>query len=260
MTALAGWRVLVPRPAGRSSELITLLAGQGAVAQAVPMIEILPPVNSAELDSAVLALAAGDFDWVAFTSVNAVAAVIGRARSLSLRPVVPADTRTAAVGPATALALRTAGIAVDLVPAQGGSAAALGTIFPSSHKGDTVLLPQSAISTGEMSRALTDKGFTCRVVTAYRTVPASLPPSVIADLGVGSFDAVLMTSPSTASCLSSISIAAGTVLGAIGTTTAAAAQKLGLEISFVATDPTDPALVDGLVQIARSNRKQSTDV
>ena len=41
MSALDGWRVLVPRPPGRgSSSLVSLLAREGAVAQAVPLIAI----------------------------------------------------------------------------------------------------------------------------------------------------------------------------------------------------------------------------
>ncbi|HYN72582.1 MAG TPA: uroporphyrinogen-III synthase, partial [Nakamurella sp.] len=68
---LSGVRVLVPRPSGRGSDLVDALERAGAVVTSVPLISIAPPLDTGALDLAVLALAAGDFTWVAFTSVNA---------------------------------------------------------------------------------------------------------------------------------------------------------------------------------------------
>lgn len=250
MSPLDGWRVLVPRPLGRGASLVSLLSGEGAVAQAVPMISITPPVDLAALDSAVMALAAGEFSWVGFTSVNALDAVTNRARRLALSPVIPADTRVAAVGPATAGALRTAGLPVDLVPEHGGSAAALATIWPSAHRSESVLLPQSEIAGPVLRESLRDKGFRVESVTAYRTLAQPLADSVAADLADGEFEAVLLTSPSTAESLARVPIASGTVLGAIGPSTTTAATAAGLSISFTATDPTDTSLVGGLAAFA----------
>ncbi len=248
MTALDGWRVLVPRPLGRGSSLVTLLSHEGAVAQAIPMIEIVPPVDLAALDGAVMALAASEFGWVGFSSVNALDAVLDRAGRLALDPAIPADTRVAAVGPATAAALRSAGLPLDLTPDHGGSAAALAAIWPAAHPGETVLLPQSEIAGRVLRDGLHNKGFRVDVVTAYRTRTVPLAPTVAADLAAGAYEAVLLTSPSTARSLATAPIADGTVLGAIGASTAAAATAAGLRIAYTATDPTDAALVSGLVQ------------
>ncbi len=250
MSALAGWRVLVPRPAGHGSSLVTLLAREGAMAQAIPMISILPPVDSATLDAAILALAAGEFSWVGFTSVNALRSVLDRAGQLALSPALPADTRVAAVGPATAAALRTAGLPVDLTPGQGGSGAVLASIWPTAGGGESVLLPQSEIASPDLAQGLRAKGFRVEAVTAYRTVPSPLADSVAADLAAGAYEAVLLTSPSTARSLARTPIADGTVLGAIGMSTSAAATAAGLHITYTAHDPTDLALIDGLAEFA----------
>jgi uroporphyrinogen-III synthase len=234
------------------------LAAEGAVAQAVPMIEIVPPVDLGALDAAVLALAAGEYAWVGFTSVNALAAVLDRTAHLDISPAVPADTRVAAVGPTTAAALRTAGIPVDLVPETGGSAATLGAIWPAAHAGESVLLPQSEIASAALREALEAKGFQTETVVAYRTLPCVLPETVRADLACGAFDAVLLTSPSTAKALAGTALADGTVLGAIGDSTARAATDVGLHIAFTATDPTDSALIAGLSQFATHHRKRPT--
>lgn len=253
MTALTGWRVLVPRPSASSSSLMALLEAEGAAVEAVPLISIEPPVDAGALDLAVLALARGDYHWVGFTSVNAVEAVVHRSRRLGLSPAVPADTRTAAVGPATADALRREGIAVDLVPTGGGSAAALAKSWPTAQTGESVLLPQSEIAGHTLRDRLTSAGFDVHAVVAYRTVVAPPVGPVAAALAAGSFQALLLTSPSTVRALAAVTVAPRTVLAAIGASTAAAAADAGLQIAFTAADPTDAALVSGLVHYAASH-------
>ncbi len=83
LTALVGARVLVLRPEARARSLLTALADAGGTGQAVAVTAVRPPSDPASLDAAILALAAGDYDWVGFTSVNAVAAVVERARTAS---------------------------------------------------------------------------------------------------------------------------------------------------------------------------------
>ncbi len=256
MTALDGWRVLVPRPRKSGSALVTLLSREGAVAQAVPMIDILPPDDLGALDAAVLALATGEFSWAGFTSVNAVGAVLDRAGHLGLSPAIPADTTVAAVGPATAAALRDADIPVDLVPGHGGSAATLGAIWPTAHDGESVLLPQSAIAGVALEQALTGKRFRVHTVIAYRTLPSVLAATVAADLAAGAFEAVLLTSPSTVRALAATPVDGRTVLGAIGASTETAALAAGLDIAFTASDPTEAALIACLTRYAANHPRR----
>jgi uroporphyrinogen-III synthase len=201
----------------------------------------------------VLALAAGDFHWVGFTSVNAVDAVVERAQQLHLSPAVPADTRVAVVGPATAQAVREAGIPVDLMPAGAGSAAALAAVWPTARTGESVLLPQSEIAGDALRESLRRSGFRVSIVTAYRTLVTPPTGAVAAGLAAGGYSAVLLTSPSTVQALAEVPIAPGTVLAAIGSSTAAAAVAAGLHIAFTAAEPTDAALVSGLAHHALSH-------
>jgi len=220
------------------------------------MIEIGLPTDLAALDSAVISLSAGEYSWVGFASVNAVQAVVSRAKLLALTMAMPADTRVAAVGPATTKAIRAAGFPVDLTPDHAGSAAVLASIWPAARMGESVLLPQSEIAGTALAHGLIEKGFRVDAVTAYRTLPCDLPTSVVADLAEGSYEAVLLTSPSTVHSISHTPIAAGTVLGAIGSSTAAAAAVAGLTISFTATDPTDCALIAGLAAFAQHHPRR----
>ena len=244
---LQGWRVLVPRPAGRGAELIDELVRAGADITAVPLISICPPPDTGALDLALIALAAGDFSWVGCTSVNAVHAVTERAGTLGLTPPVPADTRVAAVGRATARALTDAGVPVDLVPGDGGSAAALAGVWPRAHPGDAVLLPRSDLAAPTLPSALQAAGYRVEAITAYRTVVESVTGDVAAGLRAGAFDAVLLTSPSVVAALADVKLAPVTVVGAIGEPTARAARAAGHRVDFTAAVPSAAALVDGLV-------------
>jgi uroporphyrinogen-III synthase len=249
---LQGWRVLVPRPADRAGDLVDALTAAGAVPEIVELIAIEEPDDLGGLDLAVLALSRGDHDWVAFTSVNAVDAVLGRARDLAVSPVASADTRIAAVGPATAAALRSAGLPVDLTPPTRGSAVALAEVFPRAGGDQSVLLPRSDLAPATLPDALAAKGYRVRTVVAYRTVVHAPAPQVADRLAAGDFHAVLFTSPSTVQALQGVSIPAGTALGAIGEPTRAAATAVGREIRFTAPEPGSRAYVDALISYART--------
>ena len=119
-----------------------------------------------------------------------------------------------------------------------------------------MLLPQSEIAGPVLEQSLRDKGFWVQTVTAYRTVPKPLAGSVAADLAAGDYEAVLLTSPSTAQALARTTIARTTVLGAIGSSTATAATAAGLTISYTASAPTDAALIGGLAQFAAQHPRR----
>jgi len=250
---LTGWRVLIPRPVERSAGLVEALSAAGALPEVVELIGIEPPEDPRPLDLAVLGLSRGDYAWSAFTSVNAVDAVVGRAARLAVRPVAAAGTRVAAVGPATARALRAAGLPVDLLPPGRGSAAALAEIFPRAAGAPAVLLPRSDLAPAALPEALTGKGYRVDIVVAYRTVLLAPTRDVSDRLATGGFDAVLFTSPSTVRALTALPIDGRTALGAIGAPTRAAATAAGRDISFVAPEPTAAGLVRALTAHATTH-------
>jgi uroporphyrinogen-III synthase len=247
--------VLVLRPEVRARSLLAALADAGATGQAIAVTAVRPPSDPASFDSAVLALAGGDYDWVGFTSVNAVELVAARARALRLDPAIPADTRVAAVGPATAAAAHALGIAVDLVPTGPGSAAALGAAWPAAAGGATALLPQSELAGDTLTDLLTAKGFRVVRVGAYRVEPVPLPATVAADLSGGSYDAVVLTAGSVVGALADTRPAAGTVVVALGEPTAEAARRTGLT-PVVAERPTDDGLMAALVAALEHRRRR----
>ncbi len=243
---LQGLRVLIPRAAKRSTELVDLLLAAGATPVAIPLIAIEPPDDVWALDRALVELSKGTFDWVAFTSVSAVDAVLHRAAGVRLSPIVPVGTRVAAVGRPTAASLRRAGLPVDLVPSAGGSATALARIWPHPSGESGVLLPRSDIAAPTLPNALSALGYRVQPVVAYRTVVQPLPAELVTDLTAGSFDAVLFTSPSTVRATAGVAIAPDTVLCAIGASTAREAADIGRPVHVTADEPTASGLLRAL--------------
>ena len=247
---LAGWRVLVPRPAGSADELAELLRRAGAEPVCVPLNAIRPESGSVEMRRAVADLAASAFDWVAFTSAAAVSAVLDAARQAGLEQPVGGDTRVAAVGGPTAAALRAAGLTVHLVPDGAGSASTLIAAWPRESGGRAVLLPRSDRARPELPDALRHRGYRVTEVIAYRTITLPVPAETARALATGSLDAVLLTSPSTAAAVADVPVAPGVIVVAIGASTTAAARDAGLAVTATATQPSAPGLVEALAGAA----------
>ncbi len=245
-------RVLVGRRDTAGAQTEVLLRAAGFIPVVAPLIEIAAPTDRAALRAAVSELMAGGYDWVAFTSVPAVHALLAVAGELG--DGAPADggparflaggTRVAAVGPGTAAALRDVGVEVALTPPAGGSARALAESWPAGT--GRVLIPRSDIAPSALPDALRAKGYAVDAVTAYRTVERALAPERAAELGAGGFAAVLLTSGSAARSLARYPVAPSTVVVAIGESTAAAAWAAGLTVGSVAAEPTAAGLVEAV--------------
>jgi len=95
---LFGWRVLVPRTQERSDDLLDRLMRAGAVPQEVPTISVEPPRTPQQMERAVHGLVSGRYEWIGFTSVNAVRAVREKLEEYGLDARSFAGLKVAAVG------------------------------------------------------------------------------------------------------------------------------------------------------------------
>jgi uroporphyrinogen III methyltransferase/synthase len=252
---LFGWRVLVPRTKEQAGEVASRLQAWGAVPEQVPTIAVEPPRTPQQMERAVKGLVTGRYQWIAFTSVNAVRAVREKFEEYGLDARAFAGIKVAAVGEQTAAALREFGIVPDLVPETKQSAEGLADAWPAYDDVldpiNRVLLPRADIATESLLARLTSLGWEAEDVTAYRTVRAAPPPAPIREaIKGGGFDAVLFTSSSTVRNL--IGIAgkphAVTVIAVIGPETAKTAAEFGLRVDVIAPRPSVTALVDALAE------------
>ncbi|RYZ30187.1 MAG: bifunctional uroporphyrinogen-III C-methyltransferase/uroporphyrinogen-III synthase, partial [Propionibacteriaceae bacterium] len=122
---LFGWRVLVPRTKDQASAMVARLRTYGAHSEEVPTISVEPPRSPLQMDKAIRGLVEGRYEWIAFTSVNAVKAVREKFEEYGLDARAFSGLKVAVVGDVTATALRAWGIEPDLVPRDEQSAAGL---------------------------------------------------------------------------------------------------------------------------------------
>lgn len=240
---LFGRTVVVTRAREQASSLLARLRALGAATVELATIQVVDPTDGGVALARAAAEVAG-FDWVAFTSVNAVE------RFLPLLHDSRAfgAAKLAVVGPGTAEALARWHVCADLVPER-AIADALVDAFPSGQ--GRVLLPQAAGARPTLADGLAAGGWGVEVVEAYRTVAATPSPGAVARAKAG--DAVTFTSASSVSGFIEVAglAAAPPVVVTIGPVTSAAARSAGLEVTAEADPHTVEGVVDAVVRALR---------
>ncbi len=260
------WRVLVPRTKEQAGAMSERLRAHGAVPSEVPTISVEPPRSPAQMERSVKGLVDGRYQWVVFTSTNAVRAVWEKFREFGLDARAFSGVKIACVGEATAQKVRSFGIIPELVPEGPDAQAAqssegLLAVFPPHDDVldpvDRVLLPRADIATETLAEGLRERGWEIDDVTAYRTVRAAPPPAETREMiKTGGFDAVCFTSSSTVRNLVGIAGKphARTIVACIGPATAETAVEFGLRVDVQPDIATVPALVDALAEHAAQLR------
>ena len=263
---LYGWRVLVPRTKEQAGAMSDRLRLYGAVPVEVPTIAVEPPRTPAQMERAIKGLVTGRYEWIIFTSTNAVRAVREKFEEFGLDARAFAGVKIACVGDATAKAVAAFGIKPELVPTADQSSEGLLAEFPPYDDVldpiNRVLLPRADIATETLADGLRRRGWEIDDVTAYRTVRAAPPSAEIRDaIKSGGFRAVCFTSSSTVRNLVGIAGKphARTIVAVIGPQTAAAAREFGLRVDVQPDQATVPAVVDALAEYASAKAAEQRD-
>jgi hydroxymethylbilane synthase len=241
--AAPGRRVLVTRPIDQASALVVALRAHAIEPVVAPTIAIEPAAAGGPLDDALRRLP--DVDWAVVTSANGARAVgdaAGRLR-VDLR-----EARWAAVGRATADALRAAGVPDPWLPPR-AHGTAIAAALPAAP-GARVLLVRGSLADDRLPRDLRRRGFEVEETVAYRTVeaPEMCRAAFVEALAGPRLDAVLFASES--------AVRGAIALGSpdqrdrllaipamcVGPATAAAAAALGFRVLGNPTTPSAEAL------------------
>jgi uroporphyrinogen-III synthase len=245
VTTLQGRTIVVTRAIHQAAPLVDALEQRGARVLAISTIAIAPVDDVDHIDATLGELKS--FDWIVFTSANAVDATFARLSTLG--KVLPSGLGVAAVGPSTAQALIDRGVTAPHLPMTFGGEQ-LAAALP-SLAGKRVLMPRGDIARAATLRAFEEAGASVVPLTVYRNVPCEMSAGDRAALA-GTIDAITFTSPSTARGLADAlgpdvhALLRRTVAACIGPTTAAALQAFGIANPLVSREATTASLVAAL--------------
>lgn len=236
---LEGKRIVVTRALEQSRDLLARLEAMGATVLLFPAVSFSEPVDTVDLDRAIRSLSG--FDWLLFTSANAVRFFAGRCRKLGVQPESDAGYRCAAVGPATAGAVAMEGFSVDHV-AQEFVGSALARELSAALRGQKVLLPRSDRARGDLPNALKSFGAEVTEVVAYHTGGVgAMEPAVLQAVREGQVDVISFFSPSAVENMRAelgeetlARLGAKAALAAVGPVTSAALRSAGLLVAIEA--------------------------
>jgi uroporphyrinogen III methyltransferase/synthase len=261
--ALYGWTVLVPRTKDQAGEMSERLTAHGALPVEVPTIAVEPPRSPAQMERAVKGLVDGRYQWVVFTSTNAVRAVWEKFGEFGLDARAFSGVKIACVGESTADRVRAFGISPELVPSGEQSSLGLLDEFPDYDSifdpVNRVLLPRADIATETLAEGLRERGWEIEDVTAYRTVRAAPPAAATREMiKTGGFDAVCFTSSSTVRNLVGIAGKphARTIVACIGPKTAETAAEFGLRVDVQPETAAVGPLIEALAEHAARLRAE----
>ncbi len=256
---LAGKRVVVTRAPEQAQEFVRELERVGAEVLILPTVSFAPPADLTALDSAIAAI--GGFDWILFTSQNAVRFFAQRCRELKIEPQLMQSPRplVAAVGAATAKAATGAGFRVDYTAAKQTGDALVGELLVEvwASVGDrSVLLPRSDRADERLPRALREAEARVTEVVAYRTAaPESLDAGIVDRVLRSDVDVIVFASPSAYENLaeaigveSFAEVSMRVEFAAIGPTTARALRESSARVAIESNEPSAAGLADAIVK------------
>jgi uroporphyrinogen III methyltransferase/synthase len=239
----------------QAHELAHSLEALGAQVLLLPTVSFAAVEDSRALDAALRGLS--EFDWILFTSQNAVRFFCRRLGELGLdvtalqapRPMV------AAVGTATATAASGEGFRVDTIP-KNHSGEALAKELWGAIGDRKILLPRSDRADDRLPNALRDAGAQVTEIVAYRTsAPMSLDLKVLKSIRDAEVDAIVFASPSAFRFLSECVGAAELAelsnrvqFAAIGPTTARALREDGARVDIEANESSAAGLADSIAK------------
>jgi uroporphyrinogen III methyltransferase/synthase len=249
---LFGKHVLVTRPKHQSAELVRRLEELGASTSELPAVKVGPPADWGAVDRAIAGLSS--YHWLVFTSGNGVHFFLRRLfeQGRDLRAL--GSVRLAAIGPATADALRTYHLNSDLVPPAFRSEE-LAAALREAVRGRRVLLARADRGREVLREELAAVAEVEQIAVYSQSDAAEWDAVVQEDLKCGRIDYVTLTSSNIARALVRSLDDAGlaairdgrTRLVTISPITSETVRELGLSVAVEAWEYTTAGMVTALV-------------
>jgi len=250
---LQGRRIVITRPRDQAVEWRRKLEALGATVIELPLIQVRKDVNLNTLAEVLTEF--GSYEWIIFTSTNGVkyffeefVRVHEDIRALGL-------VRIAAVGEATAAAIRELHLRVELQPKKAsGEELARELVERESMDSAKVLVVTGNLNRDTIVEKLNDARAIVDRLPVYKTEETDLAADPIAgDFRANGADAILFASPSAAqsffdqaATLKLAPKARRPIAGSIGPATTTPMKQLGLPVDFEAAEANLDALIAAL--------------
>lgn len=242
--SLRGQRIVVTRASHQAEELAGPLRELGAEPILLPLIGIAPPDDRTALVNA--AQHAGDYDWIIFTSANAITSFVAELPDTGewLRP------RIATIGPVTAEVAEQYGLRVEVTPEKYVAESLAEAFRPYPLDGKRILIPSAAVARDVVANELRKRGAEVDVVAAYQNViPYQAPQQASEVFSEPLPDWITFASSSAVTHLLAILRAeelAGILIASIGPATSATVLEHGLAVTSEALKHTIPGLIEAM--------------
>ena len=243
---LHGRRVVVTRARAQASGLAATLGALGAQVVELPAIRIVSRVESEEVAAAIASI--HTYALVCLTSANGAELLFEALERHGLDARALANATVAAIGPATAAALREHGIVADVVAERFLAEGLVEALAGVPIEGRPVLVARAAEAREALPDALRERGALLDVVALYETVAEDPEPAAVE--AAAAADYVTFTSSSTVTNLMKAvgeRFPAGARIVSIGPVTSQAARDAGLEVHVEAERHDVEGLVEALL-------------
>ncbi|WP_052807230.1 uroporphyrinogen-III synthase [Risungbinella massiliensis] len=249
---LQGWTVLVTRAKSQASELSQLFQEMGAKVREFPVIRFDPPTNRVVLDQALSMLSS--FQWLILTSVNGVAAFFDRMQEKQIALADLEKLKVVAIGPKTAKAIESYGVAVDYVSPNFHAEGLVEMLRPLVQPNDRILYPRANLARNVIPESLRELGCQVELIDTYETVlDGENRQEIWEALQQGEIQVISFTSSSTVRSFHRLLIELDANyqfilkqvrIVCIGPITANTARELGLPVTEIA----DPYTLQGMIE------------
>jgi uroporphyrinogen III methyltransferase / synthase len=244
---LHGLRIATTRARKSAPDLTMNLCALGAQVLEYPTIEIAPPLSLAALDQAIQQLEI--YDWLIFTSVNAVDAFQARLQCSS-RDLRGLRAKLCTIGPATRKAVEKMHLKVDVIPDEYVAESLVAALEGYDLRGQQILIPRAAVARDTVPDALRQMGAILTIAEAYRTIVPASGPAPEADW-------ITFTSSSTVKNFLALNPPAtihNYKTASIGPITSDTLRMHGVEPTVEAKPHTTEGLIDAILRHHHSSR------
>jgi uroporphyrinogen-III synthase len=225
--------VLVTRPKHQAEPFVRELEQYGLTSFVFPAIEIRPVPGWKVPDIA-------GFSGMFFTSPNSAQFFMER-----LLEEAPGEleklqkARVWAVGKTTAKDLAAHGVATEPLSKVADAVTMMNDIDPAIIRNNSFLFLRGNLSLGTIPEVIAERGGSCTEITVYENIrPSAEDSDTLRNmLFRGQFSCISFTSPSTATnffeAIGTTELPEEVLVAAIGTTTGAAIEKLGVKVDII---------------------------